>query len=90
MRIIFDFALPVVVIEEAFCLFIPNVYVIFYQKYLFFENIEIMAYFLTDKGKHGCYWETPQGYIATDGTQIFWRKGTGIISCGWTYSVCNL
>lgn len=44
-----------VVIEEAFCLFIPNVYVIFYQKYLFFENIEIMAYFVTDKGKHGCY-----------------------------------
>ena len=46
--------------------------------------------FIADKGKHGCYWETPQGYIATNGTQIFWRKGTGIISCGWTYSVCNL
>lgn len=38
-----------VVIEEAFCLFIPNVYVIFYQKYLFFENIEIMAIFLQIK-----------------------------------------
>lgn len=43
---------------------------------------------IADKGKHGCYWETPQGYIATNGTQIFWRKGTGIISCGWAYIVC--
>ena len=65
----------------------------FYQKYLLFETIEIMACFIADKGKHGCYWETPQGYIATNGTQIFWRKGTGIISCSWTLTVfvtCNV
>ena len=60
---------------------------------MLFENILIMACFIADKGKHGCYWETPQGYIATNGTQIFWRKGTGITSCIWTltvYVTCNV